>query len=109
MAMQPATRHCIVCDEDYQGEHCTCGNGKRIESAPILKLVPRANMPNERLVAMLERLLKDAKNGELKHLAVACIWDDERTSWGCTANVSFSKMTGAITLLQYGYIKLNDE
>jgi len=108
MAFAPATRRCANCDEDYQGEFCTtCGNGKKIDPAPVLKLVPRANMPNDKLVAMLERLLDSAKTGELEAVAVGCAWADGCTSYGWSTAASTNRVIASIARLEHAYLSEN--
>lgn len=73
--------------------------------AELVKLVPRDNMPNAALVEMLEKLLGYAQKGELREIAVACIWDDNRVSHGYTKSDSFGRMLGSIANLQMAYFR----
>ena len=45
-------------------------------------LIPVENKPNETLINQLERLLKDAKEGELIGMASVCAWKEDFVTHG---------------------------
>lgn len=79
---------------------CKC---EKCFPAPVVKLVPRANMPNESAVNLAKKLLAWAESGELQEFAVALIWDNGDSNLGYTIAKSQTKMLGAITRLQMAY------
>lgn len=77
---------------------------RRERGAEVIKLVPRDNMPNADLVVMLERLVVQAKSGEIDGLAVACSWADGCTSYGWSTSPTVTRSIAAIARLQHAYM-----
>jgi len=62
--------------------------------------------PNPDLIAMLERMIADAKAGELRSAVVVCGWQGDRASsgWQLDARTSGRKLLGEIAVLQFDFL-----
>ncbi len=88
-------RKCNVCEPEHRLD--------ATDAAPVLRMVPRDNMPNAELIGLLERMLENAKSGEMVGIAVACVWANDSISWGNSAGCSQHRQLAAITHLQHGF------
>lgn len=83
------------------------------EKQPIVHLVPKApsNTVAESTAAVIEHLekwLALARNGELRSIAVAAVYNTDQVGCGFSAPASYGLQSGAIAELAYTYAKANE-